>query len=72
MMKNSSSSKAPAALSSKKPPQTAKNGALAEIMPRFQRSNRAEETATRSIDCAHLSIQTERRTKASGFEFTAT
>ena len=41
-------------------------------MSRFQRANRAEETATRSIDCAHFSIQTEWRTNASGFELTAT
>ena len=55
-----------------KPPQTAKNGALVEIMSRFQRANSAEETATQSIDCAHFSIQTEWRKTASGFEFTAT
>ena len=45
---------------------------LVEIMSRFRRANRAEETATRSIDCANFSIQTEWRTNASGFEFTAT
>ena len=56
----------------KKTPQTAKNGALVEIMSRFRRANRAEETATRSNDCAHFSIQTEWRTNASGFEFTTT
>ena len=65
IMKNSSSSRAPAALSSKKTRRKLpRNGRLGEIMSRFQRASRTERTATRSIDCA--------RKNASGFEFTAT
>ena len=65
MMKNSLSSRAPACT-------TAKRGAIIEIVSRFARAKHAEETATRSIDSAHFSVQTEWRTNASGFEFTAT
>ena len=42
MTKNSSSSRVPAALSSKKPPQLPRNGELVEIMSRFKRASRAE------------------------------
>ena len=38
----------------------------------FQRATALREAATRSIDCAHFSIQKEWRPHASGFEFTAT
>ena len=63
MMKNSSSSR--------KPPQTAKNGALVEIMSRFQRANRAERNRNQKHRLCTLSIQNEWRPNASGFEFTA-
>ena len=62
----------PSCTEQQQPPQTAKHGVLVEKMSRVQRANRAEKTATTSIDCAHFSIQTEWRTNASGFEFTAT
>ena len=57
MMKNSSSSRAPAALSSKNRRKLSGNEVLVETMSRFRRASRAEKTATGSINCAHFSIQ---------------
>ena len=43
-----------------------------EIMSSVKVRTALRETATRSSDCAHFSIQQEWRADASGFEFTAT
>ena len=52
--------------------QTAKKGALVEIMSTSNVRTALREAATRSIDCAHFYILQDWRANASGFEFTAT